>query len=107
KHVGRPVLGCDEAEALLRVEPLHSSLWHLSIFPYSACPVSCTVGAPPFGAPGQSRPLCHCGVSVHPPTQSSPEPRPQRRSCESLTRTQKLTTAHQSIMFVASATVCG
>src|SRR3954452_3256926 len=33
KHIGGAVLGSDKAEALLRVEPLHSSLWHLSYFP--------------------------------------------------------------------------
>ena len=34
KHIGGTVLGGDEAESLLRVEPLHSSLWHFSIFPF-------------------------------------------------------------------------
>ena len=33
KNVSRAVLGGDKAEALLRVELLHSSLWHLSYFP--------------------------------------------------------------------------
>src|SRR5690242_8838573 len=34
KHVCGTVFGSNEPEALLRVEPLHSSLWHLSIFPF-------------------------------------------------------------------------
>src|SRR4029078_10674028 len=33
KNIRGAVLGGDKAEALLRVEPLHSSLWHLSYFP--------------------------------------------------------------------------
>ena len=33
EHVGRTVFGGDEAEPLLRVEPLHSSLWHFLMFP--------------------------------------------------------------------------
>src|SRR6476646_2383897 len=33
KHVRGAVLGSDEPKALLRVEPLHSSLWHFLLFP--------------------------------------------------------------------------
>ena len=33
ENIGGAVLRSDEAEALLRVEPLHSSLWHFSYFP--------------------------------------------------------------------------
>src|SRR5574337_1714060 len=92
KHVRRPVFGCDEAEALLGVEPLHRSLWHLSIFPYSSCPVRCTFGrGTGFRCPGPvaaAVPLwCR---SVLAPTSAPREPRPQPTSCESLTRTQKL-----------------
>jgi hypothetical protein len=34
KNIRGTVFGGDEPEALLRVEPLHSSLWHFSIFPF-------------------------------------------------------------------------
>src|SRR6202012_288046 len=34
KHIRGTVLGGNEPEPLLRVEPLHSSLWHFSIFPF-------------------------------------------------------------------------
>src|ERR1700730_6396127 len=33
KNICGTVFGSNEPEALLRVEPLHSSLWHFSIFP--------------------------------------------------------------------------
>src|SRR6185312_7236023 len=58
KNVGGAVLGSDKAEALLRVEPLHSSLWHLSIFPslLTGC------GPPTSGAPGPFRPPYLRGV---------------------------------------------
>src|ERR1700716_3074498 len=34
KNIRGTIFGGDEAEPLLRVEPLHSSLWHFSIFPF-------------------------------------------------------------------------
>ena len=34
KHISGTIFRGDETEPLLRVEPLHSSLWHLSIFPF-------------------------------------------------------------------------
>jgi hypothetical protein len=34
KNICGTVFGGNKPEALLRVEPLHSSLWHLSIFPF-------------------------------------------------------------------------
>src|SRR6267378_652208 len=48
KHIRRAVLRGDKAEAFLRVEPLHSSLWHLSYFPslLTGC------GPPCFDRPG-------------------------------------------------------
>src|SRR3954451_18287272 len=51
KHIGGAVLGGDKAEALLRVEPLHSSLWHLSYFPY----LLTGSGPPTSGVPGPFR----------------------------------------------------
>ena len=36
EHIGGAVLRGDEAEALLRVEPLHSSLWHFRTF-FTSC----------------------------------------------------------------------
>src|SRR3954451_1188065 len=52
EHVGGAVLGGDKAEALLRVEPLHSSLWHLSYFPS----LLTGSGPPTSGVPGPFRP---------------------------------------------------
>src|SRR6201993_782936 len=34
KNIRGAIFGCNEPEPLLRVEPLHSSLWHFSIFPF-------------------------------------------------------------------------
>src|SRR6202162_4366419 len=47
KEIGGDVLSRDKAEALLRVEPLHSSLWHFSLTSFSV-----TARATPcFGPP--------------------------------------------------------
>src|SRR6476620_6096778 len=54
EHVRRAVLRGDEAEALLRVEPLHSSLWHFLLFLLF---ISSGCGPPCFGTPGPFRPL--------------------------------------------------
>jgi hypothetical protein len=102
KHVGRTVLGGDEAESLLRVEPLHSSLWHFLMFPLL---LGC--GAPPFGAPGPvptARPCRVAGTSpdLHPRRNRGRNVDPakvlhEHRSCD----------RKQSTMFNASATAYG
>src|SRR6185436_5382609 len=94
KHIGGAVLGSDKAEALLRVEPLHSSLWHLSYFPS----LLTGSGPPTSGVPGPFRPLYLRGVvGTRPDLQPSQEPRSQRRSCGcEYTNTEAATAASQS-----------
>src|SRR6185369_17784831 len=59
KNIRGAVLGGDKAEALLRVEPLHSSLWHFLFFPFLFFRVRSTVsrytGPVPTAIPSWSR----------------------------------------------------
>src|SRR6185312_15661937 len=74
KDISGAVLRRNKAEALFRVEPLHSSLWHSCSFSVTGC------GTPSFGTPGLFRPQILRGTAgCHSGFPSSQEPRPQRR----------------------------
>src|SRR3954453_7670285 len=59
EHIGGAILGRNEPETLFRVEPLHSSLRHLSYFPS----LLTGSGPPTSGVPGPFRPPYLRGVA--------------------------------------------